>query len=92
MFIIDFVFIATGGDVVTFDVDPSDEENQPSVEDVVDALKKAVEDGNFEIPLPDGKTLKPDEDFFITYYAEVTPENGKYQINSDVFFSCFRCC
>ena len=60
--------------MVTFDVEPTDEEDQPSVEDVVEALKKAVEDGDFEIPLPDGKTLKPDEDFFI----EVAPENGKY--------------
>ena len=82
--------MVTGGDVVTFNVDPTDEEGQPSVEEVLKDLKDEIEEGQFEIPLDDGTKLKPDEDFFITYYDEVTPENGKYQIKRDIVFRCCK--
>ena len=77
--------------MVTFKVDPTDEEDQPSVEDVLNDLKDAIEEGKFEIPLGDGTKLKPDENFFITHYDEVTPENGKYQIKRDIVFRYFSC-
>ena len=66
---------------MTFYLGPPGEEegDEPSVEEIVEKLRQAIENGTFVIPLPDGTTITPD--FFITYYDMVTPEIGKCMMN-----------
>ena len=54
------------------------------MEEIVEKLREAVENGTFVIPLPNGSSIKPD--FLITFY-DVTPEDGQYQIDMNISVS-----
>ena len=79
------LLVFADGNVITFHVKPPGEgPDEPSMEEIVEKLREAVENGTFVIPLPNGSSIIPD--FLITFY-DVTPEDGQYQIDMNISVS-----
>ena len=70
------VFVA-GGNIVIFSLQPEND-----LENALENLKKAVEDGNLDIPMPDGSTVKIDPDAFSDLENVAKPDDS----NNHFFF------